>query len=65
MMIEENVGMLGAFALVPILMIITYIALVGFTIWFCVSLIKAQRERNQILKDISARLNQVNLNKKE
>lgn len=40
------------------LMMLLYLAAIGFTIWFAVSLIKAQRERNVILKEISAKLDQ-------
>lgn len=64
-MMEENLGMLGAFAIIPFLMILIYLALIGFALWFCISLIKAQRERNQILRELSAKLNNVPLAKKE
>ena len=44
-------------AIIPILlMIIIYLAVIGFTIWFAISLIKAQKERNIVLKEISSKL---------
>ena len=44
-----------AIAILPILlMIIIYLAVIGFTIWFAISLIKAQKERNVVLKKISS-----------
>ncbi len=53
-------------AILPIfLMIIIYLAVLGFTIWFAVSLIRAQRERNVVLKEISSKLDVLELNKKE
>lgn len=41
------------------------IALIIFLIWFCVSLIIVQRERNQVLKEISNKLDIPNYFKKE
>ncbi|MGG1397892.1 hypothetical protein ABE288_08700 [Bacillus salipaludis] len=53
-------------AILPIfLMIIIYLSVLGFTIWFAVSLIRAQRERNVVLKEISNKLDVLELNKKE
>ncbi|MEQ2526604.1 hypothetical protein WMO40_07815 [Bacillaceae bacterium CLA-AA-H227] len=49
---------MGVFSFFPILMMFLYLAVFGFSIWFAVSLIKAQRERNVILKEISTRLEQ-------
>lgn len=47
---------MGVFSFFPILMMFLYLAAIGFSIWFAVSLIKAQRERNVILKEISTKL---------
>ena len=46
-----------AIAILPVLlMVIIYFAVIGFTIWFAISLIKAQKERNVVLKEISSKL---------
>ncbi|WP_246041680.1 hypothetical protein [Robertmurraya kyonggiensis] len=47
-----------AFSFFPMLMMLFYLAAIGFSIWFALSLIKAQRERNEILNEISAKLEQ-------
>lgn len=47
------------------LMLIIYLAVLGFTIWFAISLINAQKERNVILKEISNKLNGTIITKKE
>lgn len=53
-------------AIIPILiMFVIYLAVLGFTIWFAISLISAQRERNVVLKEISNKLNVVEISKKE
>lgn len=55
-----------ALAILPLLlMIIIYLAILGFAIWFAVSLIKAQKERNVVLKEISNKLNILEISKKE
>ncbi|MEH7521990.1 hypothetical protein V7149_01705 [Bacillus sp. JJ1503] len=55
-----------AFALIPLLfMLVIYLVIIGFTVWFCISLIKAQKERNQILREISSKLDGDNFIKKE
>ena len=55
-----------AIALLPILlMIIIYLAVLGFTIWFAISLINAQKERNVVLKEISSKLDGLEISKKE
>ena len=55
-----------AIAILPILlMIIIYLAVIGFTIWFAISLIKAQKERNVVLKEISSKLDGIEISKKE
>ncbi|MBB6446923.1 hypothetical protein [Bacillus benzoevorans] len=55
-----------AMTLFPILlMIIIYLVVLGFVIWFAVSLIKAQKERNTILKEISHKLDGIEIRKKE
>ncbi|MFE8698399.1 hypothetical protein ACFYKT_19005 [Cytobacillus sp. FJAT-53684] len=46
-------------------MIVIYFGVLGFTIWFAVSLIKAQKERNVILKEIANKLGNVKIEKKE
>ncbi|MFJ7935980.1 hypothetical protein [Sporosarcina sp. NPDC096371] len=54
------------FALIPILiMFVIYLAVLGFTIWFSISLINAQKGRNTILKEISNKLNIIEISKKE
>ena len=56
----------SAVAMFPIfLMIIIYLGALGFTIWFAISLIKAQKERNVILKEISSKLDGIVITKKE
>ena len=55
-----------AIALLPILfMIIIYLAVLGFIIWFAISLINAQKERNVLLKEISNKLEGLEISKKE
>ncbi|MGE7024357.1 hypothetical protein [Solibacillus cecembensis] len=55
-----------AMAIIPILlMIIIYLAVIGFTIWFAISLIKAQKERNVVLSEISSKLDGIKISKKE
>ena len=55
-----------AFAIIPILlMIIIYLAVLGLVIWFAVSLIKPQKDRNVILKEISNKLDRIEVGKKE
>ena len=49
-------------ALIPILlMIIIYLAVLGFIIWFAVSFIKTQKERNVVLKEISHKLDGIEI----
>lgn len=53
-------------AIIPILiMFVIYVAVLGFTIWLAISLISAQKERNVVLKEISNKLNFVEISKKE
>ena len=55
-----------ALALLPVLIIgIIYLAVIGFTIWFAISLINAQKDRNIILKEISNKLDGLDIKKKE
>ncbi len=49
----------------PFLLLLIYLAIIGFSLWFCISLIKSQKERNQILREISSKLDFVNFDKKE
>ncbi|MEH7548481.1 MULTISPECIES: hypothetical protein [Bacillaceae] len=53
----------ASLAILPIFLILIYLAVIGFTIWFAVSLIKAQKERNDVLKEISSKLDVLNNNK--
>ncbi|HHW36797.1 MAG TPA: hypothetical protein GXX18_06090 [Bacillales bacterium] len=53
-------------AIIPLLfMLILYLAFLGFIIWFALSLIKVQKDRNAVLKDISSKLDVLEINKKE
>lgn len=54
--------MMSLFAFIPLLI---YLALFIFIIWFAISLINTQRERNDILKEISSKLNNIEFKKKE
>lgn len=55
-----------AFAVLPFLFgIVIYLAAIGFSIWFALSLIKAQKERNVILKEISNKLDHTTFTKKD
>lgn len=55
-----------ALALIPVLIIgIIYLAVIGFTIWFAISLINAQKDRNSILKEISKKLDGLEIRRKE
>lgn len=55
-----------ALALLPLLIIgIIYLAVIGFTIWFAISLINAQKDRNIILSEIAKKLDGLDLRKKE
>lgn len=55
-----------AFAIIPFLiMFIVYFGVLGLVIWFAVTLIKAQKERNIILKEISNKLGDLTIYKKE
>ncbi|NRD77302.1 hypothetical protein HPT25_07295 [Bacillus sp. BRMEA1] len=58
--------MISTFAILPfILILIIYVGILALTIWFAVSLIKAQKERNIILKEISNKLDNSKINNKE
>lgn len=46
-------------------MLIIYLAVIGFTIWFAISLIKAQKERNAVLEEISNKLGNIKISEKE
>lgn len=54
-----------ASAILSLILMIIYLAFLGFAIWFAVSLIKAQKERNVVLKEISNKLNVLEISKKE
>jgi uncharacterized membrane protein YjgN (DUF898 family) len=55
----------ASLAILPIFIIIIYLAVIGFTIWFALSHIKAQKERNAVLKEISSKLDVLDNNKLE
>jgi hypothetical protein len=46
--------MMASFALIPLL--VFYLVPIAFVIWFAITFIKVQRERNDILRKISDRL---------
>ena len=55
-----------ALAIIPFLiMFIVYFGVLGLVIWFAVIFIKAQKERNIILKEISNKLDGLTVEKKE
>lgn len=57
---------MNTIAIIPLLLlIIIYLAVLGFIIWFAISLINTQKERNGILKEISSKLNGIEISKKE
>ncbi|MBS4189319.1 hypothetical protein KHA94_03665 [Bacillus sp. FJAT-49705] len=45
--------------------LVIYLAIIGFIIWFCRNLIQAQRDRNQVLREISTKLDGTDFGKKE
>jgi len=45
--------------------LIIYLSVLGFIIWFATNLINAQRERNVLLKEISSKLSNIEVGKKE
>ncbi|WP_185150686.1 hypothetical protein [Cytobacillus dafuensis] len=49
----------------PGFILFIYLVIIGFIILFCTNLIKAQRERNQVLREISAKLDGTDFEKKE
>ncbi|NHM32083.1 hypothetical protein [Neobacillus terrae] len=56
---------IGMISFLPILLMLVYLAVLGFIIWFAVTLIKSQKERNQILKEISTKLDRIQFNSKD
>lgn len=48
------------FAIAPLVTILFYIAPIIFIIWFLLKLLKVQQEKNNILKDISNKLDKIN-----
>lgn len=57
---------MNAIAFIPLLLIsIIYLAVLGFIIWFAISLIQTQKDRNVILKEISSKLEHIEISKKE
>lgn len=55
-----------ALAIIPFfLVIIIYLAFIGFIVWLGISFIKAQKERNAILKEISSKLDGLKMDKLE
>jgi len=57
--------MIGIMSFLPILLILVYLAVLGFVIWFAITLIKSQKERNQILKEMSTKLDRIEFNSKD
>lgn len=57
--------MIGIMSFLPILLILVYLAVLGFVIWFAITLIKSQKERNQILKEMSTKLDRIDFNSKD
>jgi preprotein translocase subunit YajC len=51
------------FTILPMLGLLFYLAIIVFIVWFAVTLIKSQRERNRILKEISDKLSPGDLHK--
>lgn len=57
---------MNAIAFIPLLLIsIIYLAVLGFIIWFAISLIQTQKDRNVILNEISSKLEHIEISKKE
>ncbi|WP_175639225.1 hypothetical protein [Metabacillus schmidteae] len=57
---------MDALALLPVLIIgIIYLAVIGFTIWFAITLINAQKDRNNILLEISKKLDGLEVTRNE
>jgi len=54
----------AAISMIPIFMMIFYLAIIGFIIWFAVSFINIQKERNLIFKEISSKLDNIEISKK-
>ena len=55
-----------AIAILPILlMMIIYLAVNGFLIWFAISLIESSKRTNVVLKEISSKLDGIELIKKQ
>ena len=53
-------------ALIPfLLMFVIYLAVIGFTIWFAISLINVNKQRNVLLKEISNKLSGSEFRQKE
>ena len=53
---------MGFWALFPFLI---YVAIIILIFWFAINVVKAQKERNSLLKEISNKLNVIEFNKKE
>lgn len=54
---SKEVRSVELLALVPfLLMFVIYLAVIGFTIWFAISLINVNKQRNVLLKEISNKL---------
>lgn len=48
--------MYGAFSVIPLLLLLLYIALIVFTIWWAIKFLFVQMDRNKILKDIASKM---------
>ncbi|MCP3028702.1 hypothetical protein [Halobacillus sp. A5] len=53
------------FPIVAFIPIIFYIAILIFIVWFALTIVKTQKEKNHILKEISNGIREFNINKKE
>jgi len=60
----KSLNTMNILGILPLVMIIIYVAVLVFSIWFAVTLIKSQKERNVILKEISNKLEVVEISKK-
>lgn len=50
-------------ALMSLFSLLVYVAVIAFVVWFAITIIKSQQERNRILKEISKKLGRENFNK--
>ena len=53
------------FDVMPILVILFYLIPTVFVVWFLISFLKTQKERNNILREISRKLDMLKTDRKE